>query len=387
MLQHDQHIIIIGAGPIGMYFAILLSKFIKKITILEKRNLPYIRSQIVVFNSLKITTNLRYELMRAGACIVDPPAFTLGLTCYDATSNDKPLIACPLNVLENTLLANVKRIPNITIIRDAKILSINEQSGIIIFKTSTAKETALEYNILIGADGKKSMLKEKFANHYREIFIINEKDKIYGAIYVFKIDSKKIQAIYPSVITNFKHKRARIFIHRSGIIYVGLAISEDEYTDLLVNNKQIHPAVYEYLKINDITPTDNELLCSHVFINKISYCSKCCFKVNDRLHFLIGDACLNAHFFTGAAVNAHFDACNELIKLLTTNYKMCHVKNYYINHLYPNTTNSLLFTLKFNSENSLKDKQTILELAKKLKIPQIIINALSVKELYYLTIN
>lgn len=376
----NKNIIIVGCGPVGMYVAILLSRFVKKIVIIEKRNLPFTRNQIIVFDTNKINPFIRQELINKlkqyGVCFVVSPATTLGITCY---SVNKPLISCPLNILETALNDIIKKYRNISIIRGTKLLSINSVIKNITVQDINENEKTMNYDILIGADGKNSIVKNTFKEHFKESFIISLKDKIYGAIIVFKVDPKTIKLTQKEVLLNFLHKRARVFQHKSGIIYVGLAISEEEYN--LENNTPLLQVAYQYLKINDISVSEKELQCINKFENKVSYCNVCSYKDKDSLYILIGDACFNTHFFTGSAFNAHFDACNELIRMLKNNYKDFGKYHFYKNFIAFNRTQSLKYTLKFNSYTN--DKE-VLEKARKLKIPAKIIRSLSAKELFYL---
>lgn len=380
MTIEDKIIIIAGGGPIGMYLAILLAKLVKKIVIIEKRNLPFKRNQIVVFDINKIGISLRKEVLtklkQHSVCFVEPPAKTLGLTCH---VNDKSLISCPLNILETVLNDILKNYRNISIMRNNKITKINQDQGNITIEDINGNVKDMKYNILIGADGKNSIVKNTFSEHFKETFIISLNDNVYGAIIVFKIDPKRIVLRQKPVLTNFLHKRARIFQHKSGIIYVGLALTEEEY--LLENNESILQVAYEYLKINDITVSEKDLHCLNKFKNKVSYCNTCCYRYKNNLHVLIGDACFNAHFFTGSAFNAHFEACHELVRLLRSDYKDCNKHNLYRESIAFNRARSLQYTLKFGKFTNTND---VLEKAKKLKIPSKIIKSLSAKELFYL---
>ncbi len=389
----DKHVIIVGGGPVGMYLSILLSKYVKKIIIVEKRSLPFTRNQIVVFDINKISINLRREILsklkQKGVCFVDPPALTLGLTCYP---EGKPLIACPLNILESVLNDIIKKYHNIFIMRNTKILKINYRVNNISIQEKNGEEKLLKYNILIGSDGKNSMVKKTFAEHFNETFIISLDDNVYGAIFTFKVNPIRLVNKHKSFLTNFLHKRARIFQHKSGVVYVGLAVSREEYNEIKdhedtnkmrdIKDNQVPQVVFDYLKINDVILTEKDLLCVNVFKNRVSYCNTCCYKYNNNLHFIIGDACFNVHFFTGSALNAHFGACHELIRSLKLNYNNCHKDNYYRNFISLNKIKSLEYTLKFNKNDI--DANEVSKKAKKLGIHNKIIKSLSIKELFYL---
>lgn len=378
MTIENKNIIIVGGGPIGMYVAILLSRFVNKIVVIEKRNLPFTRNQIVVFDTNKVNPFIRQDLINKlkqhGVCFVAPPATTLGITCY---SVNKPLISCPLNILETVLNDIVKKYRNISIIRGTKLLSIDHKVNKINVQDINGNEKTMDYNILIGADGKNSIVKNTFKEQFKESFIISLKDKIYGAIIIFKIDPKTVKLMQKEVLLNFLHKRARVFQHKSGVIYVGLAISEEEYN--LEDNTPLLNVAYQYLKINDIKVSEKDLHCINKFENKVSYCNVCSYKDKDSLYTLIGDACFNTHFFTGSAFNAHFDAGGELVRMLKNNLNDYNKHHFYRNFIAFNKSQTLKFTLRFGNNKTLTENDI-----KKSRIPSKIIRSLSAKELFYL---
>lgn len=380
-----KNVIIVGAGPIGLYLSLLLANSVKNVFIVEKRKLPYTRNQIVVFNISIIAKSLQKDLMNNlkedGICYVDKPFSTLGITCYEQKGN---LIACPLNVLETVLCRLTQKHENIKIIRNVNILSIKHQIGTLNYTDNDVEGfNQIKYDILFGADGKNSYVKEKFKNLYAERYIIAEKHNIYGAIYIFKIDPVKLKDIQPAILSNFNHKRIRMFQHKKlGIIYIGLALSAEEYNEIKGNEDKIPNVVHEYLKINDIIIEEKELYCANVFKNKISYCENCYFKSARNYHFLIGDSCFNAHFFSGSSLNSHFEVCGGILGILLNNYRLPNGINYYYKHIVGNRRNVNNFILKFKEID--KKNEEIIKQSRKMGIPQKIIDSLSIKELFYL---
>jgi len=343
----DKKVVIIGGGPVGMYLALNITQFFPKVTILEKRP-EFTRNQMVILNNRilqsadfknslipypEIIRTIVKGLEKSGSCYHATPTLSLDFKCYTNPSN---VISTPLKALEEVLYGMVKKNKKITYIRPAKDVKINSQSNKITY-TKNNKHHEIGYNILFGTDGKNSIIQRKFPSYFKEKVIIPSKGKkMFGAVFIFKTNKsnlnidKEHQA--PNLLTRplledsrrFPHARARVFQHKSGLIYMGLAITKKELTAMRKSKDEIPDVLYDtvesYMKLGDINvDIDEDLLDVSTFpivvsviVNPIKVSS------DDTVYMLLGDAFFNTHFFIGSALSSHFEGINNLDLLLNT---------------------------------------------------------------------
>ena len=344
----DKDVVIIGGGPVGMYLALNISEFFKKITILEKRP-KFTRNQIVILNRQflsdadtvlehlpfgKLIRNIIIELQKSGSCYHSTPTLSLDFTCYTNPSN---IISVPIKVLEEILYKMVKKDKKITYIRPVKDVKIDDKNNLIEYKKDVKKHK-IKYNILYGADGKNSIIQKKFPKYFKEKIIIPPKEKkMFGAVLIFKTKKSNLninttnQA--PELLTRpllpdkrrFPNARARVFQHQSGLIYMGIAITKKELNAIQRSKnkvpKELYDTVKSYMKLGDINvDIDKDLVSISTFPIVVSIITNP-IKVdkNDTVYILIGDAFFNTHFFIGSALSAHLDGVNNLVLFYRTN--------------------------------------------------------------------
>lgn len=355
-------IVIIGGGPVGMMTAIALLEFknprIKSITILEKRK-NFTREQIVVIGSRfhaldketlrettlpkkfiissKLKNELSEMLKNKGGCYVKEPFLTLDATCF---RNESSLISSPLKIIEETLLEMLERRINkrenkikVKIINSVDTFTkINDNYNTIIY-TKNGKEYDLKYDILIGTDGKNSIVKNKFKKYFKEIIIIPESQNIFSGVFVFKIDPKDIitspgPGMYDSsILFNihereskdkkiftegrrqhkiFPQQRVRIFQHKQGYVYIGVSLTKEEFNELDKTKtipETLFKKIQSYLAINKITVTKKTPINFSFFPIIVSQVIKPFYFSNNAVYFLGGDAAVNTHFFTASGLD------------------------------------------------------------------------------------
>lgn len=341
----DKDVVIIGGGPVGMYLALNITKYFKKITILEKRP-KFTRNQMVILNNqflrnadfvgehlpyTKLVRNIVLELHKSGSCYHSTPTLSLDFTCYTNPAN---IISTPVKVLEEILYKIVKKNKKITYIRPINDVKINDKDNLIEYKKN-GKKHKIEYNVLFGTDGKNSIIQKKFPKYFKEKIIIPPKGKkMFGAVLIFKTKKSNlninIENQAPELLTRallpdkrrFPHARARVFQHQSGLIYMGIAITKKELDAIQKSKnkvpKELYDTVKSYMKLGDINVDVNkDLISISTFPIVVSIITNP-IKVdkNDTIYMLIGDAFFNTHFFIGSALSSHFDGIHNMDLLL-----------------------------------------------------------------------
>lgn len=357
MYNEKVDIVIIGAGPVGMMTAIGLlemkMKKINSITILESRNLKFTRDEIVVFgmnffsidkNLLKtlpvydqIMSKLKNELtkilIKKGACFVKQPFIGFDATCY---TKESLLVSSPLKIIQESILEmlkkRIKREKNkkVKILTFVSGISINDNK---ITFTKNNKINSLPYHILIGTDGTDSIVKKKYKRYFKETTVIPKSKQIFGGVFNFKIDPRKIvkknkigsvnfNVLMDIENNEFKNKsintfkrnenhifpqnRIRMFQHKNGYIYIGMALTKKEYNNLNSVNltkSKLFQIMQKYLSLNNIHITGNNLVSYRKFPIVIKQVIKPFHFTKNAVYFVGGDAAINTHFFTSAGLD------------------------------------------------------------------------------------
>lgn len=340
-----ENVVIIGGGPVGMYLALNITEFFKKkITILEKRP-KFTRNQMVILNNrylsnadtigdhllyTKLTRNIITELEKTGSCYHSTPTLSMDYKCYE---NPSGVISVPLKILEEILYKMVKKDKKINYIRPVENIKINDKENYISY-TKNNKEYELDYDILFGADGNNNILQKKFPNYYKKKIIIPSKnDKMFGAVLVFKTNKSNLnidtENQAPDLLTRptlpdkrrFPNARARVFQHKTGLVYMGIAITKKELNAIKkLNNKipkELQKTVESYMKVSNINvDIDKDLVSINTFPNIVSIITNPVKISNNAIYMVIGDAFFNTHFFIGSAISSHFDGIHGMDILL-----------------------------------------------------------------------
>lgn len=411
-----QNIVIIGAGPVGLIGAIMLYKKsigISNITILEKRS-TYNRQQVVVLdkhtleqlpfviksNLLQSFTNKDSINLLDTSCYVWPPNKDFYGFCdktvdskrstttktkineneYIDTTEKPILLAVKISKLEKELDKWIRKNTNIKIIKP--IESMKLYANYII-----ADGVKHPYNILIGADGIHSIVRSKFFGNSEKL----ERVESYGLAIIFQ--TKNNNRVYrlsnsPNKKTKERQNRVRFFRQTDYSIYLALQLSPKEasqFTDTRKIPESLKPVIKDYLKIynvnikcKDINDCIVELA---LFPIDVYYAQKV---VDDKgRRFLVGDAAMNTHFFTGSGLNTGVEMFEQLSNYLfkTQTYSPQIARNinikksytdYYNIKLHENKNKILETGLNFDTIEKVCETKTIDELkdiAQKLGIP------------------
>jgi len=313
-------ILIVGGGPVGLMTAILAKKELKcDVTVVESRP-SYDRKQIVLLNAETykgLPREVKSKIQKFG-CFVLPPAKDKLSRCYKSYL---PLSSISLKRLENALLHYAKK-KKIKIIRPKRgKLNIKFQRGKCFIK---GKEFVCD--IIIGADGKFSqvrskLLKSKVTNKFN-------RKKMYGVAINAKTTPNKLGGVYGRASKKrrgrIKRRRAqhrnRFFRSKTGRYYIGLVVNKKQYGSIKRSTGKKLP---RFLKEKiDALCNQVDAKCQlkdieEVFTFPIKIMASTKFsKLSNIPVYLVGDAALTSHFFTGAGVNVGIKCANILVSLL-----------------------------------------------------------------------
>jgi len=420
-----KNIVIIGGGPVGLIGAIMLyrkSNQAAHITILEKRK-AYTRQQVVVLDGTTITNlpfNMKLNVFAtAGAyhenainlmddgCYVWPPLRdfygycdkTLDSKLMDEylRSDDKPIaLAVKISKLEKELEKWIRKYTTIKIVKPIETLKLYDTYVI-------ADETKYPYDILIGADGVNSQVRQAFFGPAKKLKRIES----YGLAMIIKTkNNKRVYRVFnsPDKTSHGYQSRVRFFRQTDYSVYLALQLSPAEaaqFTDKRKIPDNLKPLIRDYLKIYDVDikckDLDSCIVDIALFPIEIYYASKVVDAKGKR--FLVGDAAMTTHFFTGSGLNRGVEMFQFLSNYIFKEKVWAHspqiarhinIKDEYIkdynSRLQENKNMVLDFGLDFDSIEKVCETKTLDELkemAKKVEMP----TNLPKSELCYLLAN
>lgn len=194
-------VVILGGGPVGLFTALKLSESnLFDITLIEKRS-EYTREEIfMIQNSIMyqvldyLPNNILQELINVG-CFILPPAYDSDGVCFKSiveikeyldgegvgvrpqigiTNYPARLLGIKIKLFESILFDNLKKQHNIRILRPVtkpteKVTSanidVNGKTWDVYYENIIIK--ASDYDIIIGAEGSNSIVRDKILNDAR----------------------------------------------------------------------------------------------------------------------------------------------------------------------------------------------------------------------------
>ena len=303
---------IVGAGPVGLTAAILLSERFPEanIFLFEKRP-TYKRKQILLLQKdifeNKIYPDEINKSIRNSGCVVKPPAgSSYKSRCGKKSSKNTIGISITTNFLEKILFKYMsKKCSNVTLIAED-------------YQSETLFQKLPDPNFVLGCDGASSIIGDKLMNTVKA-----DQRTYYGVICVLDVDSstrKKMLKSANQKNNNINQYRFRAFASRKGNFYLGMSISKKNY-DIAKNGDEsilksfVKQAAKHYgwkVRKYDIKPFEiNTFYRDPVIIEK----------ANDLTMLLVGDAAFSGHFFSGQALCSGIREANFLANNigLTTN--------------------------------------------------------------------
>ena len=318
--------VIIGGGPIGLILAYhLYQKFgrSQSILLLEKR-LDYTRKQILLVTKKSMDAlppAVHKKLFGPGApgCYVLPPSKDNLARCYQKRLS---LASIRTNTLEGILYQYLTSV-GITIKRGVKTIEFSDT-----YPELRASGVRVQFGVLIGADGANSVVRQDVL---KARFTANSQIKQQAATYgsVFNFDAAPLRPVNIAASKNIQRRVATMppqHVHRyfrgqtGGSYYIGLRVNEQEQKDIVSGilpndvKQRLDKICKSVTKIGVGCHFSN---LSHMTAFPIKP------KVASRFSchrpyptFLVGDAAITTHYFTGVGFNGGVQSALVLADLL-----------------------------------------------------------------------
>ena len=319
-------VLVIGGGPAGLVFSILLAKLQPnyQIDLWEPRFQNFTRKITLVLNSLvlsllstTIDEDIRPILVskKYSGCFVKPPALDHDAECFTETSGFD-FISIRIDKLENLLSEYILKFSNITIIK--KKFNAN----------SFTLNTIQKYTLLISASGGRDNVDNFFLQSESKTIPLS-----YGMVITF--NPKKHETIESEDgFTKLRNSqnRYRGFRSQNSTYYLGIQIShtdlvelsllQEEYGEIMFDkmSKLMKEAIESGLNKYKMEPEDINKMEYSFFPIINNYRTDTAGFIglhNSIAAFLIGDSSGTTHFFSGNGVNTAIIAASELAFDLT----------------------------------------------------------------------
>ena len=334
------NIVIIGGGPVGLTLAIRfinISSYRNKevlninIDIYEKRN-KYTREQYIVSGGTKgnllhnYPHKLRKILIDNFSCNIENPVSDMFGVCFEEKQD-----------IYNANFSQTIEIKKLEKILSDYIKKEYKNKINIIYKDFTKKDLE-KYDIIIGADGQKSYVREKLMNvkwvklkdyesyilHIKYSDLSNKKYRISNNLLpkelknAYSLKSKKNDYDNYELKSGLDKKQSfdqdRFRLIRSNTNKTQFLLQIDKKTYNKIKNIKIFKNLPLNVKNSVIIdsfimgskPTKLENTEINVYNTSIGYSSERAIIKNNKPYFLIGDSSMTTHVFTGEGLNIDF---------------------------------------------------------------------------------
>lgn len=325
--------VIIGGGPTGLMTAITLQEYFpdSPITIIEKRY-AYTRRTILLLDEqslLLLPSSIREKIIKEeNGCYVFPPSKDRLARCYQTQVKTQNSTCClhakqPSKISIQTyrleeLLSTYAAEMGIEIIRpqdeDDELDIEYDLDGYQVI----VDNYSYPFDVLIGADGLNSEVRRRIL----ETEMIPKSPMAYGLAINAFTSKEKLGGVFSSAsearIQNVMNEKAqhltRFFRSQDGDYYLGFILSKEEYQKTKGKSTlppEIEKRIYNLCRevraqcqVDDILDFSSfEIVISR---SKIVGDNLGFEEDLNKLVFLVGDAVLTTHFFTGIGVSVGF---------------------------------------------------------------------------------
>ena len=321
-------ILIVGGGPVGLTAAIHLMwrsqfGFQKKneytIDIYEKRK-KYTREQFIVSGGSKgnllsnYPVDLRQELKEHFFCYIDNPVFDTFGFCFQSKIDSEDFD-------DFSQVIEIKKLERIL----SRYIRKKYKKKINIIKKECRKEDIEKYDVIIGADGQNSFIRNKIMKvkwknmkdyesyilHIKYTDLSNKKYKIQKKLFPNKFLEAyelKLKRKNPNEYDNekvFEQDRFRIIRSNTTKTQFLLQINKSTYNKIKKIKtfgklpKKIQHSVLIDSALMGSRPTNLKKTPINVYNSNVGHSEKYSIIKNKKLFLLVGDSAMTAHVFTG----------------------------------------------------------------------------------------
>lgn len=323
-------IAIIGGGPVGLYLAASIVESGKdQVYVFEKRSTPTRRQTIVldretleqlgnkmplVLHDLlgdDVTKTLGENPNAEGCYIVPPPTTEQGI-CFTEENTRLPLAIAEMRLIEKYIKESLAITANVKPIYGEP--EIDTRRGIV-----TVNDVKYPFDVLIGADGANSIVRRDVLQCHWEPL----DQTTYAMIALLQTQKGTFKQTLNqppplNIITPRQHSR-RVFRNRNGdLLYLGLTLPADIATRIK-EGKLTRSLDYIIKYTCQLSGTPCTNIEPKISVFELTPSKSSCWyrELNGRYYFLVGDAAMTTHFFTGSGLNNGFRMADLLEQVLS----------------------------------------------------------------------
>jgi len=335
------NIAIVGGGPVGLISSIVLIENNNKynINIYEKRK-KYTREQFIVSGGEKgdilqyLPKKLRIKLKEKIMCFIDNPVVDKYSYCYKKKPNDEDFFNFSFTIeikkLQKILLEYIKK---------------EYKSNIKYINKEFTKNNISEYEIIIGTDGQKSLVRDKLMKvkwknlkDYESYILhvkytdLSNKKYLVNNIIPEKYNNSfgiKLKRKHPFTLIEKKqeYEQDRFRLIRSNTNKTQFLLQIDKTTYNKIKNIKVFGKLPK--KIQNIILVDSFMMNSlpinlkntpiTLYNQNIGCSDKYAIIKNKKLFLLFGDSAYTTHIFTGEGLNIPFIFLKNIIEKYVLN--------------------------------------------------------------------